>query len=72
MANKGNPDLVKLIVDDVKESIDEAQKQVDKIAYINIPNIKRTPLVIENNGKTTIHGERNPHLAFINNTTKGE
>lgn len=74
MAVKGQPieDLEKQIVADIQATVDEAQKKVDKITYLKIPDIKnwRTPLVIEHDGKTTIHGERNPHIAFENATKK--
>lgn len=64
---KGNPDLVKMIVEDVEDSVKEAQKKIDKITF-TIPDITklRTPLVLEHDGKVTVHGERNPHLYFTN------
>lgn len=67
---KGNPDLVKMIVED---SVKEAQKKIDKITF-TIPDIAklRTPLVLEHDGKVTVHGERNPHLSFTNKTKKGD
>lgn len=70
---KGNPDLVKMIVEDVEDSVKEAQKKIDKIT-LTVPDIakKRTPLVLEYNGKTTIHGETNPRISFTNNNRKGD
>lgn len=70
MAIKGQPieDLEKQIVADIQATVDSAQAKVDKITHIDIPNFKnwRTPLILEHNGKVTVHGERNPHLAFSN------
>ena len=70
---KGQPieELSKMIVADVEATVEDAQKKVDKLS-IKIPDITkwRTPLVIENNGKITVHGERNPHLQFENATKK--
>lgn len=70
MAVKGEiiPDLEKQIIADIETTVKDAEKKINPLVF-NIPNIKnwRNPLVIEHNGKTTVHGERNPNLAFINN-----
>lgn len=67
MSVKGQPikELEEQIIADVEATVKETQKKVDKIA-LTIPDIAnwRTPLVIEHNGKVTVHGERNPHLSF--------
>lgn len=74
MSVKGQPieELEKQIIADIQATVDSAQKQVDKITSIKIPDIAnwRTPLVIDNHGKITVHGERNPHLLFENATHK--
>lgn len=73
MNGTGFKELTDAIVEDVEQGVKDAQKAIDKmnIAF-NIPDITkwRTPLVIDNHGKVTVHGERNPHLAFTNATKK--
>lgn len=70
---KGNPDLTKMIVEDVEEGVKEAHKAINKMNLcFQIPDITKTltPIAFENKGKVTIRGERNNHLAFENATHK--
>lgn len=70
---KGFDDLTQAIVEDVEQGVKDAQKAIDKMNIsFNIPDITkwRTPLVLEHDGKVTVHGETNPHLSFSNTTNK--
>lgn len=73
MATKGQPikELEQMIISDIEATVKETEKKINPLT-LTVPNLAnwRTPLVIEHNGKTTIHGERNPHLAFENATKK--
>lgn len=67
---KGQPieELEKQMLADVQATVDKVQQEADKLTKIDLNFPTRLPLVIDNNGKITIHGERNPHLSFVNAT----